>query len=549
MNSDIKVAFINPPISTASTASMLTWGYLKTYYNRKGKYPHKIEWIDPPYKFDKYNTVENVYDEISDADIFLFSSYVWNYQINKKIASYVKKQKPTAITMLGGPQIDVDSEDLINDNHMYDYINVPTSPGELFLLDFLDKYFEQDELPDPKFIPYEARSSVKLPWEFIDINPYGESFDYFSKLYQYSKSNNLTYYTSFETSRGCPFKCTYCEWGGGTGTKIKKKSISTVKDELDSLHKIGIDYAYYTDANFGAFKDRDLEILKYANSLGIALTNISMLKTTNLKKNIELWDSVYDIQNASPLNTKHSIVPSISIQSINPEALRIAKRKSLSLEDHIKFAQHLKTKNRKPYIELIRGMPGSTLDDFYEETNIIFTIDPYSESEQNRFDYMMLPDTEVAQEAKENKYGIVTVDVYIDEEVTMDKDVFVSELYKNNKSYYKTISYCDSYTQDDGVQMLMMTFVLNYVMRRFYSEDIGLSSKEFSIATWKAIQHIDGFQELYSEFYDILNPKTPTRSIYQIFGRDRTTVVNEWIKTNETDIQSWIYAEAFAEIA
>ena len=549
MKDDIKIAFINPPISTMTTASMLTWGYLKSYYNRKGKYPYKIEWLEPPYKFNKYDTEEDVYKEICDADIFLFSSYVWNYQINKKIASYVKKQKPQSITMLGGPQVDVNSEDLIKDNPMYDYINVPTSPGELFLLDFLDKYFEQDDLPDPSLIPYEARSSVKLPWEFIDINPYGESFDYFNKVFQYAKDNNLTYYTSFETSRGCPFKCTYCEWGGGTGTKIKKKSTTTVKDELNSLHKMGVDYAYYTDANFGAFKDRDLEILKYANSLGISLTNISMLKTTSLEKNIELWDSVYEIQDANSPNIKHSIVPSISIQSINPEALRIAKRKSLSLEDHIKFAQHLKTKNRKPYIELIRGMPGSTLDDFYEETNIIFTIDPYGESEQNRFDYMMLPDTEVAQEAKENKYGIVTVDVYIDEEVTMDKDVFVSKLYKNNKSYYKTISYCDSYTQDDGVQMLMMTFVLNYVMRHFYEESMGVSPKDFSKATWRAIQRINGFQELYSEFYDILNPKTPTRSIYQILGRDRSIVINEWLENNKSTIPMWIAAEAFAEVA
>jgi putative methyltransferase len=548
MNSDIKVAFINPPISTASTASMLTWGYLKTYYNRKGKYPHKIEWIDPPYKFDKYNTVENVYDEISDADIFLFSSYIWNYQINKSIAAYVKKQKPNAITMLGGPQIDVDSEDLINDNHMYDYINVPTSPGELFLLDFLDKYFEQDTLPDPRFIPYEARSSIKLPWEFIDINPYGESFDYFNKLFQYSKDNNLTYYTSFETSRGCPFKCTYCEWGGGTGTKIKTKSIETVKAELDSLRKMGVNYVYYTDANFGAFRERDLDILKYARSLGISVTGISMLKTTNLEKQISLWDAVYDIQDHSASHIRYSLVPSVSIQTVNPEALKIAKRKGLCLEDQLKFAEHLKNKNMKPDIELIRGMPGSTLDDFYEETNIIFTIDPYSQAEVLRFDYMMLPDTEVTREAKENKHGIVTVDVYIDE-INIDKEKFISDLYKNNKSYYKTMSYCNSYTQDEGVQMLMMSFVLNYAMRRFYSKDIGLSSKEFSIATWKAIQHINGFQEIYNEFYDILNPKTPPRNIQQILGRDRLLVVTEWIKTNETDIQSWIYAEAFAEIA
>ena len=94
MNKTCKLVFVNPPHEPKTISSQLTWAYFKTYYDHKGKYPDRVTWIDPPYKFDQYNTVEDVCEDIIDADIFLFSSYIWNYQINKKIATHIKKQSP-----------------------------------------------------------------------------------------------------------------------------------------------------------------------------------------------------------------------------------------------------------------------------------------------------------------------------------------------------------------------------------------------------------------------------------------------------------------------
>ena len=47
-----------------------------------------------------------------------------------------------------------------------------------------------------------------------------------------------------ETTRGCPYKCVFCEWGGGINTKIYKKDVSIVKRDVLALKKAGYRDAY-----------------------------------------------------------------------------------------------------------------------------------------------------------------------------------------------------------------------------------------------------------------------------------------------------------------
>jgi multimeric flavodoxin WrbA len=87
----IKVAFINPPHIDWSLANNFAYLMFQSHYKRHGKYNNKIEWIDAPYRFNQYRSIEDIYEEIKNADIFLFSSYVWNYDICDELAKYIKK--------------------------------------------------------------------------------------------------------------------------------------------------------------------------------------------------------------------------------------------------------------------------------------------------------------------------------------------------------------------------------------------------------------------------------------------------------------------------
>jgi radical SAM superfamily enzyme YgiQ (UPF0313 family) len=38
-----------------------------------------------------------------------------------------------------------------------------------------------------------------------------------------------------ETTRGCPYGCTYCDWGGGVSTTVLQKSLENVKQDIELM--------------------------------------------------------------------------------------------------------------------------------------------------------------------------------------------------------------------------------------------------------------------------------------------------------------------------
>ena len=67
----------------------------------------------------------------------------------------------------------------------------------------------------------------------------------------------------WETNRGCPYFCTFCDWGDAAVNKIKKYSMERLHDEIKWISKNEFYYMFFSDANFGIFKERDMEIAGY----------------------------------------------------------------------------------------------------------------------------------------------------------------------------------------------------------------------------------------------------------------------------------------------
>lgn len=87
---------------------------------------------------------------------------------------------------------------------------------------------------------------------------------------------------TMETNRGCPHRCTYCDWGGLTYTKVRHFDIQRVKDDIEWA-KNNVGFIFNADANFGMFKERDLEIAKLfreaADEGNLEAINIQYSKT------------------------------------------------------------------------------------------------------------------------------------------------------------------------------------------------------------------------------------------------------------------------------
>lgn len=571
MNKKIKIAFINPPHADWCLANNAAYLMFQSHYARYGKNVESVEWIPAPFKFNLYQTVDEILDELGQADIYLFSSYIWNYDICDDLAKLVKNTYPASICGLGGPQVGTNDLKMLLSRSMYDFILKPTKPGEVFVQELIDSYIDYVGYPDVEDLSWELRSKKTCSQFMPDYSIYEEHIDYLTAMRNHAREYSMEPFCIIETTRGCPYACVYCEWGGGIDSKIYKKPLDIVKKDLLALKTAGFRDVYLTDANFGAFKDRDIEIFRFAWENGVNLTDISTMKSKDLKRRIELVDAWFDVvgtgpETHSPATTFKevghalvigsgesleyskdqgyiSIVPTVSIQSISDEAMRVAKRADLSFEDKIKLSEHIRKRCHEegypvPAIELIMGMPGSTIDDFYAEWEIMWNFKAWT---SYRHDYMFLPDAELTEKKYIEQHDIKLVEVYSDlvDEFGIDNQ---NSLYKNKRSYFKTISSCYSFTYDEMCEMWFMNLAENKLLEEIYPmfED-SYTPSEFGRKCYKIMQCLDDFTIINDQIKDLLNPKTEPKNIKRLNGQLRNLIINDLIEKNKPIIVSELY--------
>ena len=557
---NLKIAFINPPHADWSLANNMTYLMCQSYYKHVGKYANNIEWIPAPYKWNMYQNYEEVYQEIKEADIVLFSSYIWNYSIVDDLCRYIKEKNSNVITVVGGPHIGTNEIHLMMDRYaLYDFICQPTKPGETFIRDLIDSWFE-DVYPDNEKISWALGSSCKKNYELDKENysVYEDNYLYLLETCNYAKDNNMESFIVIETTRGCPYKCVFCEWGGGIDTKIIKKDISVVKRDILALKRAGFNGAYLTDANFGAFEDRDIEIFAFAWENDFNLTDISTMKAKSLDRRKRLIDKWFTVvgspikkakaverigldagastnNDISDTNLKYvSIVPTVSIQSISEKAMHIADRVDLSTKDKLELSRYIGKKCSEnnlpiPALELILAMPGSTIQDFYDEMEIIWNFKAWGSF---RHDYMFLPDSRLNSEDYKKKYSIETVEVFSDivDEHGIDN---WNSLYKNKKTYFKTIKSCFSFTEKEMKEMWFMNNASNYLLKNLYNEYQEYRSPgDFIKDCYNIISELYDFKPIEKEIDDIFDSGKPPKSIRQLCGKFRVETIETMLEKN-----------------
>lgn len=542
----MKIAFVNPPHVDWSLANNAAYLMFQSHYKRFGKNFDRVEWIPAPYKFDEYENVEHVYEEIREADVILFSSYVWNYDIVDLICSHVKQTSPETICVLGGPHVGENDKELLSQRPAYDFILKPTKPGEVFVQELIDTLLEHGNVT-PGDLSWEIRSAKTCSQFIPDYSVYEEHLDYLTEMVEYTKKKDIEPFCVLETTRGCPYSCVFCEWGGGTGTKIYKKPMDAVRKDLIALKTAGFRDVFLTDANFGVFFERDIEIFRFAWNTGLRLTDVSTLKSKNLDKRIALIDAWFDVvgnnHDLEKENKFSSIVPTVSLQSVSDEAMKVAKRVDLSFDDKIKLSEHIRFKCQEngfpvPTPEFILGMPGSTINDFYEEFNVLWNFKAW---ESLRHVYVFLPDTELCNQSYIDQYEIELARVYTDSNDELG-EVNEGKLYENKKHIFKTVVSCYSFTKEEFYEMWFMNIACNYLLRKmFHLFEDKYTPSTFGRMCYKILSEVEGFEPLIDEIKDVLNPNTEPRNYKTLQNKNKYDTISNFIDSN----YNILYGELF----
>jgi hypothetical protein len=203
-----------------------------------------------------------------------------------------------------------------------------------------------------------------------------------------------------ETTRGCPYACTFCDLGALNHNKVYKTELTRIQDELDWLveHKLGS--FYYVDNNFGIFKERDDTI--------IDMVIESKRKHGYPKSFFVNWaknhkeDFVYMAKKLYDADILQSLC--LSLQSRNENALEIIKRKSMNINDLSFFTEKCKEVNLPYSTEMMLGNPGETVDSwkdgYLEVVSEGVSCDIYAVA--------LLPGAELASEESRKEHEIET---------------------------------------------------------------------------------------------------------------------------------------------
>jgi radical SAM superfamily enzyme YgiQ (UPF0313 family) len=199
--------------------------------------------------------IESVAQQLKHSDIVGFSTYVWNHQYNYALAQRVKELNPNCTIVMGGPEIAITDAELFQKHPWMDL--VIKMEGEITFARILNRHGT-----DYSSIPGVLINQNGMVLDTGDTERIGE-LDHipspyltgiFDRIIQLNPE--VTWNATLETNRGCPYQCTFCDWGSLTYNKVKKFGLERVFAELDWIGE-HCGFVTITDANFGMFIERD----------------------------------------------------------------------------------------------------------------------------------------------------------------------------------------------------------------------------------------------------------------------------------------------------
>ena len=320
---------------------------------------HHVEFIEFTIKED----VSKVGDCILSygADVVGISTYIWNVEFVKALTEYLKNNNPSITIFLGGPEVSFQPHYFLS-NFKIDAVSC--GEGEFTVWKYMDALeqnindfdipgiFTRDITPTQSYAitSLTELENYNLPY-FLDRDM--ESMD---KQYLY-----------VETSRGCPYQCSYCLSSAQGGVRLF--SFEYVIQILDKIFESNAKQIKFLDRTFNVDKKRAIELAKYINE--------KAPKDQSYQFEImaeHLSDELIEYLENRTTGPKFRF--EIGIQTTNVDALKEIKR----VQDFEKLSSVIKRLSKSNlcelHVDLIAGLPLEGFESFHHSFNDVFYLRP-----------------------------------------------------------------------------------------------------------------------------------------------------------------------------
>ena len=295
-----------------------------------------------------------------------------------------------------------------------------------------------------------------------------------------------------ETNRGCPYGCTFCDWGSATNQKIRKFDLQRVKDEITWIGKNKIRVMWIADANYGLY-DRDIEISQFIVDTK-AQYGYPQEIVVNYTKN-STWRLVEIIKIFSDGGIIGQGI--ISIQTTDEQTLEVINRKNIRTQRYDELAQAFTDLNLPLSTDLMMGLPGQTVASFTADLQRYIDMDVSVKA----YPTQLLPNSPMAEPRYMAKYEIKT-----------DEHSFLTSTYSYTpEDMQRMNALYEVYVMADGYSLLR--YILRYMQWEYnvsagtfmanLLDDCQRDPDSYPLLTW-AVKYFNGDKSMpsgWANFY------------------------------------------------
>lgn len=375
---------------------------------------------------------------LEHPDVVCVSCYIWNLSFVKELMADLIKILPGVDFWAGGPEVSYDAEKFLTENS--EFKGVMVGEGEETFKELAGYYVEKNpqDLKNMTGICYrDGDQIIHNGWrQIMDLSSIPFIYKDLSEF-----KNRIIYY---ESSRGCPFSCSYCL--SSIDKKLRFRDTETVKKELQFFIDNKVPQVKFVDRTFNCKHDHAMAIWKYINEHDNGVTNFHFEISADLLREEELQE----------MSTMRPglIQLEIGVQSTNPDTIKAIHR-TMDFEKLKGIVDRIHSfGNIHQHLDLIAGLPYEDYDSFRHSFNDVYALKP----QQLQLGFLkVLKGSHMMEMCRE--YGIVykTQEPYevlstkwldYDHVLKLKTVENMVEVYYNSGQFQNTLEYLENFFQD-----------------------------------------------------------------------------------------------------
>ena len=297
---------------------------------------------------------------LEHPEVVCVSCYIWNLSFVKELMADLIKILPGADFWAGGPEVSYDAEKFLTENS--EFKGVMVGEGEETFKELAGHYVEKNpqNLKNMTGICYrDGDQIIHNGWrQIMDLSSIPFIYKDLSEF-----KNRIIYY---ESSRGCPFSCSYCL--SSIDKKLRFRDTETVKKELQFFIDNKVPQVKFVDRTFNCKHDHAMAIWKYINEHDNGVTNFHFEISADLLREEELQE----------MSTMRPglIQLEIGVQSTNPDTIKAIHR-TMDFEKLKGIVDRIHSfGNIHQHLDLIAGLPYEDYDSFRHSFNDVYALKP-----------------------------------------------------------------------------------------------------------------------------------------------------------------------------